>query len=184
MEIGEYYISCQFKNCDDNFIWVFSGTYGPISNSGREALWSDIGDIRGLWNDPWCISRDFNVVRLPKERRNCLRMSLAMRRFSEVIDKLQLRDLPLTGGSFTWCGRFLVSEDWESHFCGLFQCLLPKPTSDHAPILLDGGGITGRKTPLHSENMWLKVEGFTDLSGIGGWAIISGDPAVIFLLVN
>ena len=87
MEIGEYYISCQFKNCDDNFIWVFSGTYGPISNSGREALWSDIGDIRGLWNDPWCISRDFNVVRLPKERRNCLRMSLAMRRFSEVIDE-------------------------------------------------------------------------------------------------
>ena len=95
-----------------------------------------------------------------------------------------MRDLPLTGGSFTWCGRFLVSEDWESHFCGLFQCLLPKPTSDHAPILLDGGGITGRKTPLHFENMWLKVEGFTDLSGIGGWAIISGDPAVIFLLVN
>ena len=38
-------------------------------------------------------------------------MSLAMRHFSEVIDELQLRDLPLTGGSFTWCGHFLVSED-------------------------------------------------------------------------
>lgn len=62
------------------------------------------------------------MVRLPMERRNCLRMSMAMRLFSEVIDELQLRDLPLTGGSFTGCGGlnnrsscrlhcFLVLED-------------------------------------------------------------------------
>ena len=45
-----------------------------------------------------------------------------MRRFSEVIDELQLRDLHLIGGLFTWKGglnnqvlaqldRFLVSDD-------------------------------------------------------------------------
>ena len=50
------------------------------------------------------------------------RMSSAMRRFSKVVDELNLRDLPLQGGPFTWSddlnGRsmsrldsFLVTED-------------------------------------------------------------------------
>ena len=52
-----------------------------------------------------------------------------MRRFSEVIDELELRDLPLQGGPFTWSGglnsqtisridHFLVTEDWEGYFNG------------------------------------------------------------------
>ena len=40
---------------------------------------------------------------------------------------------------------FLVSEDWESHFCGPSQSLLPKPTFDHASILLDGRGSEAEK---------------------------------------
>ena len=82
--------------------------------------------------------------------------------------------MPLTRGSSTWCvglnnksssrlSRFLVLEDWESHFCGLSQSLLPKFTSDHALKMLDGGGIRGKKTLFHFKNMWLKVEGFEDL---------------------
>ena len=53
---------------------------------------------------------------------NVLRVSSAMRRFSKVIEDLELWDLPLQWGSFTWGGglnnqlqsrldRFLVSED-------------------------------------------------------------------------
>ena len=109
-----------------------------------------------------------------EEEENCLRMTLTMRRFWEIIDEFQLRDLPLTGGCFTWFGglnnssssrldRFLVSEDWESFFNGLCQSLPPKPTSDHAPILLDGGGIRGGKSPFCFKNMWLRVKGFKDL---------------------
>lgn len=87
-----------------------------------------------------------------------------MRRFSKFIKDMCLRDLPLSGGLFTWCGgsnnesdsrldRFLVSNDWENHFSGLFHSTLPKPVSDHAPILLDGRGIRKGKTPFRFENM-------------------------------
>ena len=83
-----------------------------------------------LWIDPWCIEGDFNVIRFPNERSREGRMSGSMRRFSEVIDELALRDLPLQGEPFTWSGglngqsrsrldRFLISEDWENHFSGV-----------------------------------------------------------------
>ncbi|RVX19928.1 hypothetical protein CK203_004741 [Vitis vinifera] len=62
------------------------------------------------------------------------------------------------GGPFTWSGglnsqamsrldRFLVSEDWEGHFNRVVQCTLPRPVSDHFPILLDGGGVRRGLSP-------------------------------------
>ncbi|RVW30293.1 Transposon TX1 uncharacterized 149 kDa protein [Vitis vinifera] len=101
-----------------------------------------------------------------------------MRRFSEVIEELALKDLPLHGGLFMWSGglnglsrsrldRFLISEDWENHFSGAIQCSLPRPVSDHFPILLDGGGTRRGPIPFRFENMWLKEEGFKEL--LKGW---------------
>ena len=118
------------------------------------------------------------MIRFPNERRRGGRLSPSMRRFSEVIDDLDLRDLPLQGGPFTWNGglnnqamsrldRFLVSEDWEGHFNGVVQSTLPRPVSDHFPILLDGGGVRRGPVPFRFENMWLKEEGFKDL--LKGW---------------
>ena len=53
-----------------------------------------------------------------------------MRRFFEVIDDLDLKDLPLLGDAFTWTGglnngstsrlnHFLVAKDYENHFSRL-----------------------------------------------------------------
>ena len=96
-----------------------------------------------------------------------------MKRFSEIIEDLELRDLPLQGGSFTWkrglnnqshsrIDRFQVSNEWEEHFSRAVQSVLPKPVSDHFPILLDGGGLGGGLMPFRFENMWLKEKGFKE----------------------
>ena len=126
-EVGNYSVSCRFKNCEDGFCWVFSGVYGPSVKVEREEFLSELGAIRGLWNEPWYVAGDFNVIRFPSERIRGGRLSPTMRRFSEVIEELELRDLPLQGRMFTWSGglnnllksridRFLISEDWEAHF--------------------------------------------------------------------
>ena len=95
MEVGLFSISCRFKNCEDGFSWIFSRVYGPTLKRYRELFWEELGAICGLWSDPWCIGGDFNMIRFPNESRRGGRLSSSMRRFSKVIDDLDLRDLPL-----------------------------------------------------------------------------------------
>ncbi|RVW97150.1 hypothetical protein CK203_030078 [Vitis vinifera] len=76
--------------------------------------------------------------------------------------------LTLFGGPFTWSGgvnnqtmsrldRFLVNEGWDCRFSHSRQSILPRPVSDHFPILLEGGGLRNGPSPFRFENMWLKV---------------------------
>ena len=60
-------------------------------------------------------------------------------------------------------GYFLLTSDWEDHFSNTTQTLLPRPVSDHSPILLEGGEVRRSKTPFKFEKMRLKVVGFKDL---------------------
>ena len=95
---------CRFKKCEDSFTWVFTGVYGPTKREYREDMWGEMGAIKGLWQNPWCLGGDFNVVRFPRDRNRVGSLTGPMRRFSQVIDDLELKDLALQGGDFTWKG--------------------------------------------------------------------------------
>ncbi|KAJ9671525.1 hypothetical protein PVL29_025297 [Vitis rotundifolia] len=184
MEVGQFSISCRLKNVEDGLVWIFTGVYGPFARKDRETLWEELGAIRGIWDDPWCLGGDFNVTLSQWERSRQGHLNGAMRRFAQVANDLDLLDLPLQGGLFSWSGgrnnqswarldRFLVSQSWLDLFKGVVQCRLPRPTSDHFPILLKGGGLSRGPSSFRFENMWLKTEGFKELlrdwwQGAGG----------------
>ncbi|RVW14368.1 hypothetical protein CK203_097452 [Vitis vinifera] len=141
----------RFRNEGDGAIWVFTGVYGPFSREDREGLWEELGAIRGLWEEPWCLGGDFNITLYIDDRNRTGRITSAMRRFAQIIDELGLVDIPLQGGSFTWSGglnnqtrarldRFLATPCWLDQFSRVLNRRLPRPTSDHYPILLEGGG--------------------------------------------
>ncbi|RVW84239.1 Transposon TX1 uncharacterized 149 kDa protein [Vitis vinifera] len=178
MEMGQFTISCRLRNVEDGKTWIFTGVYGPFSKDDRDTFWGELGAIRGIWDDPWCVGGDFNVTLNLGERSNQGRLTGAMRRFAQVTDELELLDIPLHGGVASWSGgrnnqawarldRFLVTQDWLDCFSGVLQCRLPRPVSDHFPIILKGGGVRKGPSPFRFENMWLKVEGFKDL--LRGW---------------
>ncbi|RVW70583.1 putative ribonuclease H protein [Vitis vinifera] len=159
VEVGQFSISCRVRNVEDGFCWMFTGVYGPFSREERECLWEELGAIRG-------------------ERSRQGRTTGAMRRFAQMVDEFELTDLPLQGGRCTWNGgrgsqswarldRFLVTQNWLDHFSGVVQSRLPRPTSDHFPILLECGGLRRGPSPFRFENMWLKVVGFKNL--LRGW---------------
>ena len=83
---------------------MFTGVYGPVCSRDREEFWEELESVKGLWSDPWCVGGDFNLVRFPKEHSRGGGLTASMRRFSEVVEDLELRDFPLMGGLFTWRG--------------------------------------------------------------------------------
>ena len=173
-ELGHFSVTCMFKNVEDGFLWAFTRVYGPVKRCNRELFWEELGAVKGLWEGPWCIGGDFNMVLSPNDRNPVCRLSHSMRRFNEILNELGLRDLPLQGGPFTWRGglnnqrmsrldRFLVTADWENQFSNVTQSTLPRPVSDHCPVLLDSDGIKSGPSPFRFENMWLKFAGFKDM---------------------
>ena len=64
-EVGKFSISCRIKNCEDAFVWVFTGVYGPCSRKDKEGPWVELGAIKGLWGNPWYVGGNFNVGRFP-----------------------------------------------------------------------------------------------------------------------
>ena len=143
---------------------MFTGVYGPFTKDEWECLWEEIGAIRGIWEEPWCVGGDFNIICSQRERSRQGRITSAMRRFAQIIDDLGLVDLPLQEGMYTWSGgpnnQFWARLD---QFSCVLQRRLPRPVSDHFPVLLEGGVIRRGPSPFRFENMWLKVEGFKDL---------------------
>ena len=128
--------------------------------------------LKGLWGRPWCVGGDFNVLRSPHEHSMERRLSQAMRRFSQVIDDLDLKDLPTKGGHFTLSGGlngqrkarldiFLINDEWDNLLSNVIQIMLPKLISDH---FLEGGRCMVKgPSPYRFEYMWLKEEGFKTL---------------------
>ena len=101
LEKGVFSIFCHFKNCEDGFIWTFTGVYGLALRRDRECFWGELGAIKGLWNGLWCVAGDFNAILSPEEHNRGGSLNSDMRRFSEVIEDLELKDLPLLGVPFT-----------------------------------------------------------------------------------
>ncbi|KAJ9671078.1 hypothetical protein PVL29_027188 [Vitis rotundifolia] len=148
-EVGQFSISCKFRNVENGVVWVFTGVYGPFTKEERESLWFELGATRGLWGDPWCVGGDFNIILSQGERSRQGNLTSAMRRFAQVINELELVDLPLQRGVSTWSGgthnqawarldRFLVSPSWLDLFSNVIQKRLPRPISNHFLILLKG----------------------------------------------
>ena len=164
--VGSFSMSVKWQGVGDGFIWVSIGVYGPNDNSVRGQMWDELVGIQQYWDIPWFCIGDFNIVRFLSERRGGSHLTLAMEKFSEIIEDLNLIDLPLKGGRYNWSSGTdqpsmsridgaPTSHDWEEHFPDVIQRILPQPVSDHFPILLEAGGMARGK-------MCLKIDGFVD----------------------
>ena len=66
--VGSFLVSCLFKMAEDGFQWSFPGVYGLVEKNLKELFWEELGSIKGLWEEPWCVGGDFNVILYPEER--------------------------------------------------------------------------------------------------------------------
>ncbi|WMV18959.1 hypothetical protein MTR67_012344 [Solanum verrucosum] len=153
-----------------DFKWHLTGVYAPNDRVEREETWWEVGAARGLFTGPWVLCGDFNTVRYPSEKFNCSRISRSMTDLSEFIEDMELMDLDLAGGEFTWrkgerhstaarLDRFMISEDWDTKFRNIKQSILQRIVSDHSPLMLQCGEWGSTKSYFKFENWWLTTEG-------------------------
>ncbi|XP_028065848.1 uncharacterized protein LOC114268811 [Camellia sinensis] len=110
-----------------------------------------------------------------------------MKDFNELIDKLELIDIPMLGRNFTWCivmdgdrwsriDRFLLDPRWLERL-KLKQWGLPRSISDHCPILLMENERDWGPKPFRFINAWCLHPKFKEAvkncwegTKVSGWA--------------
>lgn len=122
--------------------------YGPCINTDHPRLWVELRAGAHWTRAPWLIGGDFNVTRFVGERRGPELLLSSMIDFNDLILDLSLIEPPLFGRRFTWsndqlflsCVKldlFLYSPNWEDLFPLSSTRALPRPLSDHIPLILN-----------------------------------------------
>ncbi|XVF38448.1 hypothetical protein REPUB_Repub20aG0103000 [Reevesia pubescens] len=96
-----------------------------------------------------------------------------MNHFNDFIQSLDLGDLHLVGGRFTWLrnqekitycrlDRFLISVELLEKYKKVIQKILPWSLSNHNPIILCEDEIDWDPKPSRFFNHWVDDKGFGD----------------------
>ncbi len=150
-----------------------TNVYGPSTWEGKDDFCRELGELKSVCRGLWVICGDFNLTRYPTEKRGRGWSRRLMGMFNDLINELELIDLPMGNQNFTWSNmqrcptlarldRFLVSTEWDQTFPLSKMVVAPRITSDHCPILLN----TGKKPHtrlFRIEEMWFAREDFCAL---------------------
>ncbi|XP_026419559.1 uncharacterized protein LOC113315502 [Papaver somniferum] len=170
---GEFTLSIECRFIADGFHFFLTGVYGPNKVAIRKYFWRELHYIRGLWEIPWVIEGDFNVIRRCEEKNGMERRTKSMKKFSSFISIHSLIDLPLKGSKYTWTNgraapilsridRILISPDFEAKYHFVSQLAKTRPASDHIPIILDLADPSWGPYLFRMELMWFEHPDFMD----------------------
>lgn len=95
--VGRFTVSVRLKDARCDAEWVATSVYGPANVDDKEDLWVELNQVAGMWNRPWLLGGDFNVVRFLNKRKGGCSMSASMWDFNNWIRFHDLCDLPLRG---------------------------------------------------------------------------------------
>ncbi|XP_042972834.1 uncharacterized protein LOC122304641 [Carya illinoinensis] len=139
-------------------------------NDVNRVLWDELARESNS-NDPWLVTRDFNIIANDGERRGGRPGSVvAMEEFNSWIHNCGLMELKYLGKSYSWCNghagnsrswarldRSLVDQQFLGAFLDSVMRYLPRTSSDHAPMVIsfvksfEGNG----PAPFRFQQMWV-----------------------------
>lgn len=53
--VENFSVACSFKNVEDEWMWAFTGDYGPNLDRERSLLWEELAGLYYLCDMPWCM---------------------------------------------------------------------------------------------------------------------------------
>ena len=173
---GRHVVAAVLKNRRDDTSCLVASVYGPTNPCRRVELWDDLKQLHGAFPaTPLLIGGDFNVTLWMDDRPNGGGgRDPGSIQFREVLDLLGLVEMGPIDRRFTWRGpssqsrldRFLCSGALLTMFPFAEVLALPRPLSDHTPIIWSSmvGGF--RPTYFKMDRSWFQDQKFKeDLCG-------------------
>ncbi len=193
--VRKHSLTLRLKHCASGTLFHLTNVYGPASWAGKEEFCLELAALKIKCTGPWVLCGDFNFTKNQNERRGRSWSRKLMSLFFNLINELELVDLPIAIQLYTWSNmqvnptlakldRFLISTEWDFWFPISNVTALPRITLDHSPLLLK----TNRKPLVRTfkfEKVWLTREDFIKLvpvwwNEVQGGGLNSGSNVLVF----
>jgi exonuclease III len=113
-ETGEFMIIANIfdKMCKKH--WSLGNVYGPAQDDLKEKFLAELSRMCFKAKHPLLLGGDFNILRSSADKNKTFVENNFSSVFNLVINSYELRELPLSGGKFTWSNnrKDLTLENW------------------------------------------------------------------------
>jgi len=145
--IKPYSLSTSISSTTSNIDFTVTNTYGPSDHSASLPFLQNLLELPPLITGPWILLGDFNLVRCAADKNNGQINVPLTNAFNDAIHQLNLSEIDLSDRLFTWSNkqpnpilarldRAFSNNDLNLAFPLTNLSSLPRPTSDHTPLLL------------------------------------------------
>lgn len=172
--LGSYSLSAKITMLAEGLQWSITVVYGPQPESEKISFLDEISSLKPSMLSTWFLVGDFNLIYKAFDKNNDRLNRGLMQRFKGLLDRLELKELPLPGRRFTWANtgpnptqtkidRAFCTTDWDLLFFAARLFPLSSSSSDHAPLFLLGCDPPQRSVSFRFESYWLEIPGFLDV---------------------
>ncbi len=158
----------------DGTLFSVSNIYGPTSAFLKYDFFLELRLCGSRAVEAWVLLGDFNVLLWLSDKNGPPSNVAEMLSFRRVVSDLGLFDHPILNGAFTWTNgrpsptlerldRALTSRDWNLAFPRSTLRALPRPRSDHSPLVLTAFTFVPSAHLFRFETLWLRFPTITEL---------------------
>jgi hypothetical protein len=169
--LNAYSITTSFSCNATDLDFFLTNVYGPSDHAYSNDFLQSIREVQNIVSGPWILLGDFNLVRGPADKSNGQFNASLAGAFNQAIQDILVSEIPLSDRRFTWSNNqaFPILARLDRVFTNVALDLatplahlssLPKPTSDHTPLLLSLTSNIPKTESFKLDNYLLKNTNF------------------------
>ncbi len=167
---GQFSVNTVLKRRVDGKLYTISNVYGPTLVTYKAAFFRELKDIGDRAKGARAILGDFNALLSQGDKNGPLSRPNDVLLYRNTVEALGFLDLPISNKVYTWSNgrpnptlerldRALISRQWCQIFPRSTLRALPRPRSDHTPLLLTAHSFVPSSLVFRLEAFWLRHPG-------------------------
>ena len=125
--VGKFCLQATLFDINLKCVWALITIYGAAQDDKKEEFLCELASMCSHLQVPYIVGGDFNILRESFEKNKTLNRPPYMDKFNSIIQSLNLREIHMGGGKYTWSNhqrhptlekldRVLMSFEWEDLF--------------------------------------------------------------------